>query len=169
MKMLYVVPYLPGDIQDDNHFRVEHHHSLGLSGTTCILSGGREREVRCTSRKALNWEMHKCETILVHLKPLPKSVILKYQLKNLDTLDILKWLSKYPSSLDELRKQIPLKPYGQEPNPFCSIIGPSKLMHKKLTKLWNQDLICFRTKHGRILYELTNKGRYTLSQLLEVK
>lgn len=68
MMHLAVVPYQEGDPQDDNHYRVENHHTLGLTGSTVMINN-EEREVRaCTLPHGLkhrDWSA----SILVHLKP----------------------------------------------------------------------------------------------------
>lgn len=109
MLTAYVVPYLEGDIQDENHIRVEH-WGIDLSGRQVLLVekdlrtyGYRvdqtPREIRCVS--AMWGRKSPSPTILLHLKKVPsrKAPTSGYvwplvQCKDLDTAAILRVIEK---------------------------------------------------------------------------
>jgi hypothetical protein len=92
MKILFVVPKLPTDPTDDNHFRVQHHHAEGLSYTTCIINGV-QRFVYSTSRIEVVPGFHK--TILVHCKPLKRYEIPRLRCANIPTVEVLRYIGDH--------------------------------------------------------------------------
>lgn len=115
MKVLYVVQPLTGDRIDDNHIRVEHHHSQGLTYTDCLIDGV-VREVRSTSRIDRRHPVTKSPTILVHLKPLPKIPEMRLTCAHIPTHQILMSVAKgnkWPS-LSEYRKILMLPSFSGE-------------------------------------------------------
>lgn len=92
MKILFVVSKLPTDPQDDNHFRVEHHHSEGLTYTTCIINGV-ERFVRATSSPSQ--KRKEGSTILVHCNPLKRYEIPRLRCANIPTAEVLCYIGDH--------------------------------------------------------------------------
>lgn len=95
MMHLSVVPYIEGDVQDENHLRVEHHHTQGLSYSFVMIDGVK-RFVRCTS--GVNGDKYRSSnpSIMVHLKPLKhESDEPELHCKDLDTASILRRIQKY--------------------------------------------------------------------------
>ena len=93
MMILYVVPPLKGDRIDDNHIRVEHHHSNGLTSSLVMIDGV-VREVRSTSSIDRNHPLTRTSTIIVHLKPLPKPFATRLQCAHLPAHQILTYVKR---------------------------------------------------------------------------
>ena len=94
MKILFVVPKLPTDPQDDNHFRVEHHHAEGLTYSTCLINGV-ERFVRATSSPSQ--KRKEGSTILVHCNPLKRYETPRLRCANIPTVEVLRYVDKNDS------------------------------------------------------------------------
>jgi hypothetical protein len=156
MLTAYVVPYLEGDIQDENHVRVEH-WGIDLSGRDVLLVekdlrtyGYRvdqnPREIRNVS--AMWGRKSHTPTILLHLKPLPRKSLPRLRCADLSTAMILKRV---------LRKQcLPtLSEYVFDND--CLITTPgARLLKRKEDKLYTRGYISARDHNNQVI--ITQKG-----------
>lgn len=163
MLTAYVVPYRDGDIEDENHVRVEH-WGIDLSGRDVLLVEAdprvwgyrvdqRPREIRCVSGMHGRVDGPGC-SILLHLKPLPKKEVPRLRCRDLDTMFFLKIVrdtDRIPLQAEILFYQTEIsQPVGQ------------RLIFRKFRKLINRGHIDGSEARAR----LTNKGIRILSQML---
>lgn len=169
MIILSQVPYLPGDVHDANHIRVENHHSVGLTGSTVkieALSGTMStRYVRCVSRPDRpKWP----RSIVVHLKPLQGAKKPRLHCRNLPTICILDYISangNWPS----YEEYAELARHYSSPSAFAAnpIKPGSRLVLRKQTKILQQGMAFIDNEEevaSRIRVTLTAKGRQRLEQ-----
>lgn len=158
MKVLYAVPSQPGDIVDDDHFRVEHHHEHGLYNDSVLIvvqcrSGQLvvhgPRTVRSCSR--IDGRKEYSATILVHLKPKAKTELPRLHCRDIDTIQFLRTISK--------RDRVPTIPEILFDNPDMNQTPCQRLIFRKFQKLWHKGYVDGDDTRVR----LTAKGR----QLLE--
>jgi hypothetical protein len=94
MIILSQVPYLPGDVQDANHIRVENHHSVGLTWSTVkieALDGTMStRHVRCVSSPD---RPRFPGSVVVHLKPAPKEPRTTLHCRDIPTPGLLRYVN----------------------------------------------------------------------------
>lgn len=146
--MLYVVPYIEGDKQDDNHYRVLDHHTVGLTNSTVIIEG-EHREVRCCSRPDGRKHRDHNASILVHLKPRPRSTRPAMQCKFMNDLHFL----RYVHNMKSMKSILDLY-YGDDP--YCSEKYPPNLLMAKLRKF---------AKKGYFMERVSRKSHHlTLSK-----
>lgn len=156
MKILFVVPKLPTDPQDDKHIRVQHHHAEGLTYDTCLINGS-ERFVYSTSRIERTPKYGK--TILVHCKPVPVETGKRLKCADIPTVELLNYVKLYTAwpTAANYRQWTGVTKFDQRQ---LALRKENTLVHKGYVTQYDDQGVFFE---GRVF--LTKKGQHRLKQL----